>query len=180
MLPGNGPRFFFLSALFLISALGMGVTFAHAATVGQELSNVQMKDAENKPASIPDFGKKLVGIFYNDADEADMNDPLADAIKAKNFDENKYAGIGIGNLKDSKAPSFLIRKIIRGKIEKYKTTILTDPDLTLARAWDLGDCNNTSVFVLIGKDKKVKYIKKGPIRGTEIDAIVKLIEYMVE
>jgi hypothetical protein len=179
MLSKKGLRFLFISALVLITASRMGATSAHAANVAQELSNVQIRDAENKPAWIPDFGKKLVAVFYNDADEADMNDPLADAIKAKNFAESRYKGIGVGNLKDSKAPNFLIRKIIQGKIEKYQTTILTDPDLTLARAWDLGDCNNTSVFILIGKDKKVKYIKKGPIRGTEIDAIVKLIEDLV-
>ena len=135
--------------MVLITASGMGATSAHAATVSQELSNVQIRDAENKPTWITDFGKKLVALFYNDADEADMNDPLADAIKAKNFAESRYKGIGIGNLKDSKAPNFLIRQIIQGKIEKYQTTILTDPDLTLARAWDLGDCNNTSVFILI-------------------------------
>lgn len=162
------------------AVFGLRVVAAHAASVGQELSNVQIRDAEDKPAWIPDFGKKLISVFYNDADEADMNDPLADAIKARNFEETKYKGIGIGNLKDSKFPNFIIRKIIKGKIEKYKTTILTDPDLTLARAWDLGDCNNTSVFLLIGKDGRVKYLKKGPIRGAEIDVIVKLIEDLIQ
>jgi predicted transcriptional regulator len=176
MLPEKGLRFLFISALVLITASRMATAPAHAATVAQELSNVQIRDAENKPAWIPDLGKKVVAVFYTDADEADMNDPLADALKAMNFAESRYRGIGVGNLKDSKAPNFLIRKIIQGKIEKYQTIILTDPDLTLARAWDLGDCNNTSVFILIGRDKKVKFIKKGPIRGAEIDAIVKLIE----
>lgn len=172
-------RSLLLAMLWLSVWLSVGTFSAHGATVGQELSNVEIRDAEDRPAWIPDWGKKLIAVFYNDADEADMNDPLADAIKARNLDENKYKGIGIGNLKDSKAPNFLIRKIIKGKIEKYKTTILTDPDLTLAGAWDLGDCNNTSVFILIGRDKKVKYIKKGPIRGAEIDAIVKLIEDLI-
>jgi len=168
-----------LAMLWFPVWLGVGTPFAHAATVGQELSNVEIRDAEDRPAWIPDWGKKLITVFYNDADEADMNDPLADAVKERKFDESKYKGIGIGNLKDSKAPNFLIRKIIQGKIEKYKTTILTDPDLRLARAWDLGDCNNTSVFILIGKDRKVKYMKKGPIRGAEIDGIVKAIEELI-
>jgi len=123
---------------------------------------------------------KLLAIFYNDADEADMNDPLADAIKAKKFDEAQYRGIGVANLADSKAPNFLIRKIIRGKIEKYKSTILTDPDHKLSAAWDLGDCNNTSVFVLVGKDKQVKHIQRGPIRGADIDAILQKMTALLE
>jgi len=170
-----------LLALFFASLIfALGAMAAHAANLGQELNNVQIRDAEDKPAWIPDFGKKLIGVFYNDADEADMNDPLADVLNAKNFDESKYRGMGVGDLKDSKLPNFIIRKIIRGKIEKYNTTILTDPDLSLAGAWALGDCNNTSVFLLIGKDKKVKYVKKGPIRGAEIDGIVKLTEDLIK
>jgi len=167
-------------ALLFIPALALGGMIAQAATVGQDLDNVQIRDADDKPAWIPDFGKKLLSVFYNDADEADMNDPLADALKARHLDESRYWGVGIGNLKDSKLPNFVIRKIIKGKIAKYKTTILTDPDLTLARSWDLGDCNNTSVFILIGKDRRVKYYKKGPIRGAEIDTIVKVIEELIK
>jgi len=166
-------------ALLSIVTFPLGTLVAHAASVGQELSDIQIRDADDKPAWIPHFGKKLIGIFYNDADASDMNDPLADAIKAKNFDESRYEGIGVGNLKDSKLPNFIIRKIIKAKVEKYKATILTDPDLTLARAWDLGDCNNTAVFILIGKDGKVRYVKKGPIRGAEIDTIVQLITDLI-
>lgn len=163
-----------------VFAFAAGIIAVNAATVGQQLSNVQVADAADKPAYLPDFGKKVISVFYTDADAADMNDPLADAMKAKKFDESKYKGIGIANLKDSKAPNFLIRKIIKGKIEKYKTTILTDPDLILAKAWGFGDCNNTSVVLIIGKDGKVKYVKKGPIRGAEIDQVVKLVEGLLK
>ncbi len=52
--------------------------------------------------------------------------------------------------------NFVIRKIIKGKVEKYKSTILTDIDLTLPNAWGLGNRKGKSVFVLIGKDKKIK------------------------
>jgi len=168
------------SALLIIALSGavilLGSVFLNAASVGQVLSNVQVRDANNKPATIPHMGTKLISIFYNDADAADINDPLADAIKAKKFPDAKYKGMGIANLKDSKAPNFLIRKIVQGKIKKYNTTILTDPDLILAKKWGLGDCNNTSVFILIGKDNRVKYVKKGAIRGEEINKIVNLIE----
>ena len=169
-----------LSLLSVLGALCLGPAGARAAKVGDTLQSPELHDASDAPATIPDFGVKLLAIFYNDADEADMNDPLADAIKAKKFDETIYRGIGVANLADSKAPNFLIRKIIRGKIEKYKSTILTDPDHKLSTAWELGDCNNTSVFVLVGKDKQVKHIQRGPIRGADIDAILAKMTALLE
>jgi len=152
----------------------------YALSVGQEVSSLQIKDANGKPAAIPAIGSKVVSIFYNDADKADLNDQLADAIKAKKFPEAKYKGMGIANLADSKAPNFIIRKVIQGKIKKYNTTILTDSERKVAKEWGLGDCNDTSVFILIGADKKVKYVKKGAVRGAEITTIVNLIDSLVK
>lgn len=152
---------------------------ASAAKAGDVLTSPELRDGSDEPATIPDFGTKLLAIFYNDADEADMNDPLADALKAKKFDETVYRGIGIANLADSKAPNFIIRKVVRDKIEKYNATILTDPDRVLAKAWELGDCNNTSVFILVGADKTVKHVQRGAIRGADIDAISAMIEKLL-
>ena len=150
-----------------------------AAEVGEILPNVELRDGANKPARIPDLGAKVVAVFYNDADEADLNDPLADALKARKFDETFYRGVGVANLADSKAPNFLIRKIVRGKIEKYKSTILTDPDRLLAKAWALGDCNNTSIFVLLDKDAKVVRVQRGAIRGDDVTAIVEQVAALI-
>jgi len=83
-------------------------------------------------------------------------------------------------MKDSVVPNFVIRKIVRGKIEKYKSVILTDPDLTLAKTWNLGNCKGKSVFILIGKDKKLKYIrytdKSNPWTKADIDNVLKIMD----
>jgi hypothetical protein len=87
-------------------------------------------------------------------------------------------------MKDSAVPNFIIRSKIREKIEKYKSTILTDVDLTLPRVWGLGDCNDKSVFVLIGKDKKIKYLryvdKNTPWSPEEINAVIKMIDDLLK
>jgi hypothetical protein len=82
--------------------------------------------------------------------------------------------------KDSKAPNFMIRSVVRGKIEKYKSTILTDPNHLLSGAWGLGDCNNASVVLIVGKDKKVKHVQRGEIRGKDIETIVQLIAQLIK
>jgi predicted transcriptional regulator len=154
-----------------------------AAQVGQELTNPQIRDANDQPASLPDFGTHVIALTYADSSVGDLGDPLNDAMKAKKYAKEVYRGMGVANMKDSTAPNFLIRKMVRSKIEKYKSTILTDVDLTLAKAWGLGNYKGKSVFVLIGKDKKLKYIrytdKNSPWTKPEIDHVIKITDELV-
>ena len=163
-----------------IIAFAAGVGPVNAASVGQELSNPQIRDAADKPATIPDFGTHVIGLTYSNTAAADLGDPMNDATKAKNYDKALWRGLGVANMKDSIAPNFIIRSIIKGKIKKYDATILTDVDLTLAKAWGLGDCNDKSVFILIGKDKKIKYLKfadkKNPWTRAEVSSVLKMID----
>lgn len=161
-----------------------GFIAVNALSVGQVVSNLNIKDANDQPATIPDFGSKVLTIVYGDSDASDYSDPISDALKAKNFPESKNRGIGIANLKDSPVPNWLIRKIVQSKIKKYQATILTDVDLTVANSWGLGSCNNKSVFIILGKDKKIKYIKyfdkkNRPNQG-DIDTVVNLVDSLVK
>lgn len=150
-----------------------------AAPVGEEVKDVTLQTADEKPTGIPSLGEKVLAIFYNDGDVPDLNDPLADAITAMSPNETVYRGIGIANLADSKAPNFIIRGVIKDKIAKYSSTIITDFDRSLAKAWGMGDCNNTSVIVVVGIDKKVKYQFKGAVRGAEITKVVNLLKDLI-
>ncbi len=163
-----------------IFALTGGVGYVNAASVGQELSNVQIRDAEDNPATIPGLGTHVVALFYANTAAADVGDPMADALKAKKYSKDVYSGLGVSNMADSAVPNFLIRMKIKEKIEKYKSVILTDVDLTLPKAWGLGDCKDKSVFILIGKDKKIKYLKYADKNNTwkpaEISSVIKMVD----
>ncbi len=182
-------RSFFMKSLVIvfgcaILAFAAGAGYVHAAaTVGQELTNPQLRDADDKPATIPDFGTHVMTVTYADSSVSDLADPISDATKARKYDKAIYRGIGVANMKDSVAPNFVIRKIVKSKMEKYKSTILTDPDLTLAKTWNLGPCKGKSVFVLIGKDKKIKYIKyadkNSPWTPSEIAAVLKIMDELI-
>jgi predicted transcriptional regulator len=167
-----------------IIAFTAGVGYVNAATVGQAVTNPQLKDADDKPATIPDFGTHVIGLTYSNTNAADLGDPLSNAIKAKNYDKALYRGLGVANMKDSLVPNWLIRSKVRDKIEQFKAVILTDPDLSLAKAWTLGDCMDKSVFVLVGKDKKVKYIKytdkKTPWTPAEISSVISMIDDLLK
>jgi predicted transcriptional regulator len=149
--------FIALGIIMLLFAISDMTT--RGATIGQAAKNVKIQDAEGKEAVIPYLGTRVISIFYNDPDTADIGDPLADAIKDKKYPEQKYVGIGIANCKDAPMkPDSIIRWVLRMKIKKYKSTMLADVDSSVKKAWDLGDCNDTCVVIIIGKDGRVKYV----------------------
>lgn len=169
--------------VFAIVALAV-VGPVNAASVGQELSNPQLKDANDKPAIIPDFGTHVITLTYANVAAGDYGDPMNDATKAKKYPKELYRGLGVVNMKDSPfVPNSLIRSKVKDKIEQYKSVILTDDDRLLAKAWNLGNCKDKSVFILIGKDKKIKYIrytdKNNPWNKAEIDKVLAMMDELL-
>ena len=177
------------SVLSILTALVGTAGIARAEIqVGATIENLTIQDANKQPAQIPNLGKKVLLLLYTDPDVADQNDPFGDQAKAQNLDQTYFQSVGIANLEDAPAkPNWLIRVIMRGKIKKYDVTILADPDRSMAKAWDLGDCNNKSVVMVVGKDKKLKYIKKGAISTvkdaqsgkSEADKVIELLKQLI-
>lgn len=174
---------------FTAGALG-NIAVAHAkdeaaqncdpVKVGATLENATVQDANKQPAQIPGLGERVILIAYTDPDVADQNDPFADQVKAQNFDKTYFQSIGIANMEDAPAkPNWIIRAIVRSKIKKYNVTILTDADRSLIKAWNLCDCNNKSAILIIGKDKKLKYFKKGAIGEQETKETIELIKKLI-
>ncbi len=158
--------------LFLI--LGMPV---HALRVGDIVRNVKIRDTRDLPAYLPDFGRKVLIVFYNDADVADQNDHIAQTLQKSHFPREYYRPMGIGNLKDAPwKPNAIIRLIARRKEKKYNVTVLTDPSYILKDAWGLGDCNDKSVFIIINIEGKILYIFHGKIPEKEKENILKIIK----
>ncbi len=159
----------------LCCALLITTQSAVAATVGQVVPQVTIRDANDNPASLPDYGKKVIALFISDPDAADINDPFADKLKQANLDLSVYRGIGVANLPDTYLPNSVIRAMVRKKIEKYDATILTDVDSTLAKAWGLGDLNGSGAVVVLDKKGVVRFQKKGAMTAAEIESTHQLV-----
>lgn len=138
-----------------------------AIGVGDRLPQVQLKTfnlttEKWEMGGIPYLGTKVLTIFYTDVDVADMNDPLSNAIKAKNYPEAVYKGIGIGNSKDAPLkPDVFIRMAAKRKMKQFPgSVILLDETYAFRNALGLGDCNQKAAVFVVGKDGKIKYFKK--------------------
>jgi uncharacterized protein len=151
----------FLIVLMLFTTLSLSVRLqAQTAAVGKSVSEVNLIDSNDKPRSLPFLGEKIITIFYTDPDAKDVNDPLSDALKAKNFSKDKYAGVGVANCKDSWVPNSAVRMKARQKEKQFPgSIILLDENKAFSTAWGLGDCNDAGVVIVVGKDKKIKFIK---------------------
>jgi hypothetical protein len=171
----------FLPCLVFSAIFLTGLSTAWAAGVGSRVSNVNIRDADDAPATVPNLGRKVLAIFYTDPDVSDQNDPFADLLKANNLPEDRYQGIGIANLAEAPLkPNSLIRMIIRKKIEKYNSTILTDPDRVLATEWGLGSGNELSIVIILDKTGTVRYLKKGAMNDSERQQALALVRQLID
>lgn len=159
------------SLLFLF-----GMSTLYALNPGETISAPALKDAQDRPASIPFFGQKTLTIFYTDPDVKDQNDPLADFLVDQKLPQDKYSGLGVANLADTWKPNDLVRIFVREKIKKYNKTILTDTNHTLKNSWNLGDCNEKSVVIILDKNKKVLFVHKGQVPSSRFNEILKIIK----
>ena len=167
----------FITCLTITKTSGQQQTVA----VGNSVSNQQLVDPNDKPKTIPFIGEKVIAIFYTDPDEKDVNDPLSDAIKAKNYQKDKYAGIGIANCKDTWIPDAAIRMKARQKEKQFPgSVILLDTKRIVSKAWGLGDCNNLGVVIIVGKDSKIKYIKNVKTKEESKNIITNVLKIIEE
>ena len=167
-----------VSSIFIVIG---GFTLVNSLSVGQVAPNLTLKNGEAN-STIPGYGTKVLTIIYSTADASDYCDPVSNAIKAKNFPKNKYEGIGIANMKDSTGvPDFVIEKSVKKKRAQFNAVILTDADGVTAKEWGLGDCKGKSVMVILGADKKVKYVKtySSVATASDIQTVVPLVEGLV-
>ncbi len=148
-----------IASLALVVAISAGIKL-YAAYVGQAVTGLQIIDVYDNPKVMPYFGQKVISIMYTDPDVKDVNDPLSDAMDAKKYDKTKLCAMGIANCKDTWIPNAGIRMKAKQKQNQFPdSVILLDENKTLSGAWQLGNCDGAGVVIIIGKDKKIKYIK---------------------
>jgi predicted transcriptional regulator len=170
------------STLSVIIAVGLALALPARAElkVGYRVRSLKVKDSNNNDAMIPDIGKKVISFFYTDPDVKDQNEPFRDMLKAAKLDKTYYRGMGVVNMKDTWKPNFAIRSVVRKKIAKFKSLILTDPDHIVRDKWGLGDCNEKDVVIIIGKDSKVKFLKRGKMSPAEMKKNLQLVKDLIE
>lgn len=168
-----------ISILYAISSSAAKPAKDNMAPLPHKVEDITLIDLNNQKCQMPNFGKKNLLIFYVDPDVPKQNnDFIMDMeMNRRAAGENIY-GFGIINLKDSwyPLPDNLIRKIARKRTEKNGATIISDPSNLVSQMWQLGDCNNKFVLMLVSKEGELVYMMKGEFTEEEKSGFYEIID----
>ncbi|MCP4603705.1 MAG: hypothetical protein GY847_24840 [Proteobacteria bacterium] len=165
---------------------------ATAAGVGQKMNNIKVLTNKKEPATIPKLGKKPLYIIYVDPDVDDtpedvITTELKKAHDSGKLDGEKFLGMGIVNMKDTWIPNIAIRAAVKRSIKKREkqgipfenSPVFVDAEHSLKNGWKLGNCDDVDVVMIIGKDKKLKYIGKIKTRKDAKNISQKIIKALI-
>lgn len=114
-------------------------------------------------------------LFYVDPDKRELNNALADALKAKNYDRSKVNSVAIVNLAATWLPNAIIESKLKEKQKKFPDTVyVKDKKKILVKAWNLADDN--SDILIFDKQGKLIYKKFGKVSKNEIPKVLNLID----
>jgi len=118
---------------------------------------------------------KIYTLFYVDPDKKDLNDALANALKAKKFKRSKVNSVAILNMAATWIPNALIESKLKEKQKQFPDTLyVKDKNKVLVKKWKLEDDN--SDILIFDKKGKLIYKKFGKVSEKEIQVVIKLIE----
>lgn len=146
----------------------------------RKVENITILNLKGDEAQIPYWGEKNLLIFYVDPDRAGQNQKFTDELESsKRAEGENLVGMGVMNLKDAPLiPNKLARTMAEKRTEKNKAVVLSDEGRILSTEWELGDCNNKFVTLLINREGEIVYIKKGEFTEDDKIEFLTLIDIM--
>ena len=144
---------------------------------GTTVKTVVIRDTQNNPLPLPEFGKKNLLIFYVDPDHYKQNEEFVDYLTKNPVEGPTLRGYGVTNLKDAPLlPNSVLRAVMRSKQKSTGAAIYTDPDHSLRDGWNLGDCNNKFVVLLVSRNGVIDFFRYGDFTEQDKKDFFRVIE----
>ena len=118
---------------------------------------------------------KVFALFHVDPDEADLNNEASEAIKAEDFDKQKYGSYALINMAATWLPNFALEMKLESKQKDYPDTVyVKDLDKILVKEWKLAD--DSSNVVIFDRQGKVIFSVDGKLNKVQIDLMLQEIK----
>ena len=109
-----------------------------------------------------------------DPDEVDLNNDASEAIKAEDFDKQKYGSIAVINIAATWMPNFAIQMKLESKQKDYPTTTyVKDMEKILVEQWGLADDSND--VLIFDREGKVVFSVDGQLNPSQIEEMLETI-----
>ena len=138
-----------MKVIGMLAAFTLAASAAAAQELPRKVDNVEVLDLDGNPAKLPHWGEKNLMIFYVDPDRHKQNNDFTIELE-----EN--------HLKDAPmVPNGMARNMAKKRTAKNGALVLADQDRILSKAWELGDCNNQFVLMIVSKEGELVFLRKG-------------------
>ncbi len=168
-----------LAGTFSLSSMGLAALEMNKAAPEITLSGDEGGRLDGTPWSASEIKDKVFVMFYVDPDEKDLNEDVADAIKAKGFAEDKFASIAIINMDATWKPNTFISSALKSKQEKFPRTIyVKDMHRSLVKQWGFSD--DSYCIALFNQKGELVFRKDGKFSEQEKTDLLNLIQTTID
>jgi predicted transcriptional regulator len=172
----------FMSFLLVLLCSAFAAS-ADELKIGEKAPDFILKDASGKVYTLDsnEFQGRVISIFYMDPSKKNWNKHVETALLKDEELAKKtgYMSLYISNLKASKMPNLIIKRVIKNKQENTGWLVLLDKDYSIIRAWGLK--NYSSDLVVLDKEKICRYKYSGILPPEEVTKLISVIkEYQVK
>ena len=117
---------------------------------------------------------RVFALFYVDPDEADINNDASEALKAEDFDKQKYGSYAVINMAATWLPNFALQMKLESKQKDYPNTVyVKDLDKILVNRWGLADDSND--VLIFDRQGKVVFSFDGELNQAQIDEMLQAV-----
>lgn len=168
---------------FFVLLWSASVAWADELKIGEKAPNFALKDSSGKIYTLDsnEFQGRVISILYIDPSKKSWNKHVETALlKDEELDrKNSYKDLLITNLKASKLPNLIMKRVIKSKQENTGSLILLDKDYSIIKVWGLN--NHSSDVVVLDKEKICRYKYSGKLPPEEVDKLIAVIkEYQIK
>lgn len=129
--------------------------------------------------SASEIKDKVFIMFYVDPDMKDLNEDVADAIKAKEFPQEKFSSIAVVNMAATWKPDMFIASALEEKQKKFpRTTYVKDIHKALVKSWGFEDDNYC--IALFNQKGELVFRKDGKFSEQDKTDLISLIQKTID
>jgi len=144
-----------------------------------ELNGDEGERTDGSPWSSSEISGKTFMLLYVDPDEQQLNDEMANAVKAQNFPRDKFQSVVVINMAATWKPNAIIGSILKKRQEEFpQTTYVKDFKKVLVDKWKFKDDSyDVAVFDPAGT---VLFYRSGKMSPEEIQQMIGIIANQIK